>query len=479
MEDSSPTASTTNTSNSNNSNSNNNEYNNNENNDSEVATYSYEEFITEVNSYIVKGRKGDEYRQIVRNIQTRLGHGNPIRDKLLAIINRVKDGAPLEEMEANIVSIFPDAAIEPAKLRPKIPKSTRVKVGRKNTEAIDPSYIKTVVDWAAYYDRTNVRLGSDGSLEVVGDDGQVKTIPFQKGFDAVRGVTMRSELLRKKSLEHLAYLRETKKTTLAGLQDSFVDKERELLAATRAYRESVDHDADGSLARDVARINRELYDIHQEILNAKYESVSDIRIEPYPRAKIYPETHDDRVIQIVQNTNMETTIRSRTLGLDGEPLKELEVESDDENENDNESGNNESANSNESGSASESTPNTDSSNESGSASATNNSNESGSAPESTPNTASGNESGSGSASGNNDNNGNSNESAESTPASPDYFQELVDEIKTKLQTFTPAPETTIRELKAAIFTEERLAYYDTHIPDFRKRFTEAYLQATS
>ncbi len=36
---------------------------------------------------------------------------------------------------------------------------------------------------------------------------------------------------------------------------------------------------------------------------------------------------------------------------------------------------------------------------------------------------------------------------------------------------------TIRELKAAIFTEERLAYYDTHIPDFKKKFTEAYLQA--
>jgi hypothetical protein len=203
-----------------------------------VATYNYEEFSKEVNNYIVKGRRGDAYRQIIRNIQTKLGHGNPIRDKLLAIINRVKDGAQLEEMEANIVSIFPDAVVKPIKMKPKVPKSTRVNVGHTDTEAINPSYIKTVADWVSYSDRKNVRLGRDGSLEVVGDDGQVKTIPFQKGFDAVRGVTMRSELLRKKAVERLEQLRETTKTTLSGLYDTFVGKERELLAATRAYRES-------------------------------------------------------------------------------------------------------------------------------------------------------------------------------------------------------------------------------------------------
>ncbi len=376
--------------------------------------------------------------------------------------------------ETNVSNSTPQH--EPKKTKHAVP-STRVKVGRKNTEAIDPFYIKTVVDWVAYYDRTNVRLGSDGSLEVVGDDGQVKIIPFQKGFDAVRGVTMRSELLRKKSLEHLAQLRETKKTTLSGLQDSFVDKERELLAVTRAYRESVDHDADGSLARDVARINRELYNIHQEILNAKYESVSDIHIEPYQRAKIYPETHDDRVIQIVQNTNMETTIGSRTLGLDGEPLKEPEVESYNENDNESasESGNNSNGNESESGSVSASTSGNNSNG---------NESESGSVSASTSgNNSNGNESESGSVSastsGNNSNGNESESGLEPAPASSDYFQELVDEIKTKLQTFTSTPEMTIRDLKTAIFTEERLAYYDTHIPDFKKRFTEAYIQATS
>ena len=466
MEDSSPAASTTSSSSAN-SNSNPNS------NSTEVATYSYDEFSKEVNKYILKGRRGDAYRQIIRNIQTKLGHGNPIRDKLLAIINRVKDGAQLEdeEMQANVVSIFPDAVVEPIKMKPKVPKSTRVNVGRKNTEAINPSYIKTVADWVSYSDRKNVRLGRDGSLEVVGDDGQVKTIPFQKGFDAVRGVTMRSELLRKKAVERLEQLRETTKTTLSGLHDTFVGKERELLAATRAYRESVYGDADGSLARDVVRINRELSEIHIEILNAKYESVSEVRHEPYLRSQIYPETHDDRVIQIVQNTNMETTIRSRTLGLDGDPLKEPIKDLDEESESDNNDENDENGSSESPAASGESAASSSESAAAGGEPAA-----AGGEPAARgESAAAGGESAATSSS---ESASSSSESASnSSEASPDYFQELVDEIKTKLQTFTPTPEMTLRQLKAAIFTEERLAYYDTHIPDFKKRFGDAFIQA--
>ena len=312
----------------------------------------------------------------------------------------------------------------PAKTKLKVPKSTRVKVGHKNTEAINSKYIKTVADWVSYSDRTNVRLGSDGTLNVIGDDGNIKTIPFQKGFDAVRGITMRSELLRKKSIDHLSMLRTIKKTNLSRLHAQFVEKESELLAATRTFRESVS-DGDGSLAANVVRLNKELSEISSLIQEAKYEEQSAVYSVLYPRAQIQPETHDDRVVEVFESTKLETTIASRTLGLDGEPLKEPEVSNDvnDDDENEpapsNDSGSNESAPSNDSG---------------------------------------------------------SNESA-SPSVSHDYFQELVDEIKSKLETFTPPPSMTIRELKAAIFTEERLSYYDTHIPDFKKQFTQAYLKA--
>jgi hypothetical protein len=323
----------------------------------------------------------------------------------------------------------------PVKTKPKVPRSTRVKVGRKNTEAINPKYIKTVSDWVAYSERNNVRLGSDGALTVIGDDGVVKIIPFQKGFDAVRGITMRSELLRKKSIEHLSMLRTSKKIEISRLQTQFVEKENELLAATSAFRKSADN-ADGSLAKKVVDLNKELSELSSQIQEAKYEEQSAVYSVLYPRAKIQPETHDDRVIEVFESTKLETTIVSRTLGLDGEILKELELESENE-EDDNED-------------------------------------ESNAEPASTSKSVS--ESVSGSAS------GSVSESASESPSAnsrQDYFQELVDEIKLKMETFRPPEGMTIGELKATIFTEERLAYYDTHILDFKKKFTEAYLLATS
>jgi hypothetical protein len=327
----------------------------------------------------------------------------------------------------NVSSTPSSTSGTPIKSTVKKPKSTRVKVGHKNTEAIDPKYIKSVADWVAYSDRGNVIQAADGTLQVRGEDGSIKTIPFQKGFDAIRGINMRSDILRKKSADHLAFLQQQRRINLSRLQDEFVEKERELLDGTRTFRESVSGDADGSLAADVVRLNKELSAIHARIQDAKYSFQTPVGFTVYPRYQINYASHDDRTIFLNENMNMETTTLMRTLGLDGEPLPEVEdaeeIEEDEEEIND---------------------------------ITEENSNE----------------------------NGNENENVESSVVESNiqsdndpYFEELINEIKSKLETYVPPPNMTLGQLKAAIFTEERLAYYNAHIPDFKKRFGEAYVKA--
>jgi hypothetical protein len=315
-----------------------------------------------------------------------------------------------------------------------MPRTTRVKPGRVNTDAIDPKYIKTVKDWVSYCERNNIQLGPDGSLQVYDATGVAKTIPFQKGFDAIRGVTMRSDVLRKKSTDFLADLRQLQQRDLQRLQDMFVAKEKDLLAATQMYRESPSHDDE--LAARVVAFNEELAQIHKDIQRTKYAFQEPVILEAYPRGVIQFGTHDESVIMVNQPVNMETTVSMRTLGLNGERLPVLESNDEDES-NDETEGETET-------------------NESIVSSAENN-NES----ESESNVAS---------------NTSSNES-ESNATNDMYVDELVNEIKTKLQSFTVPAGMTVGGLKSAIFTEERLGYYRSHIMDFNQKFREAYLQA--
>lgn len=322
------------------------------------------------------------------------------------------------------------------------PRTTRVKPGRLNTDAINPKLVNTVAEWVSYYERTNVRLGPEGSLQVLDSEGAVKTIPFQKGFDAIRGVTMRSELLRKKSADYLANLRQARQRELQELQDSFVMKEKELLEATQHYRET--NPRDEEVANQVVVLNQQLTAIHEEIHRVKYALQERVVLEPYQRAVIQFGTHDESVIMINQSMNMETTAPMRTLGVNGEELPRIESTAEEMDENGTDS--NEST----------ATDSTDIGNES---------------------SIGGNETNTGSTGSTGTESNEETTSTNVTNSNDVYFDELVDELKTKLKTFQVPEGMTVGQLKSAIFTEERLVYYRTHMVDFNKQFREAYLKA--
>jgi hypothetical protein len=298
------------------------------------------------------------------------------------------------------------------------PRTTRVKPGRLNTDAINPEFITTVDDWVSYFERGNVQLGPDGTLQVLDPEGGIKTIPFQKGFDAVRGITMRLEILRNKSTDFLANLRQLRQRELGNLEEIFVQKEKELLEATQHYRENPQ---DEELAALVVKRNSELSEIHKEIQQVKYPIQEPVLLYPFQRGVIQPGTHDESIIMINQPTNMESNAVMRTLGLDGEKLvpavNNNEIE---ESDTDEDNGNEESSEID-----------------------------------------------------------NDSPTSESSKNSEAYFDELVDELKTKLKTFTIPESMTMGQLKSTLFTEERLEYYRTHIEDFNKQMRMAYMKAVS
>ena len=368
------------------------------------------------------------------------------------------------------------ASLSPEPTKTKI----RVKVGHKNTEAVDPKFINTVEDWVSYSGRENVKLGDDGSLQVINSEGIPKIIQFQKGFDSIRGINMRSDLLRKKSSEHLSYVRHERKRTLSELQDQFVTKEQELLAATKAYREDVTKDADGSLASNVVKINNELRFINDKIFEAKYASITPVIQTFYSRAVIKPGSHDDRVIGINQIQTMESTALMRTLGLDGEPLKpRIEAAANNSNDNNNSGESNNGIVSNESsGNNNESGANNNESSGNNNESSGNNNESGGNNNESSSNESNSNNSSEGSESNSNNSSegseSNSNNSSEGSE-SIDPYTELVNELTEKFDESEWTTDSTIMDIKA-LFTEERLAYYNARIVDFKKRFKDACLQ---
>ena len=344
--------------------------------------------------------------------------------------------------------------------KPKMarPRTTRVKPGRLNTDAINPDFVKTVDDWVSYYERNNVRLGPDGTLQVVDNEGMVKTVPFQKGFDAIIGVTMRLEILRKNSTYFLANLRQSRQQQLAELEDSFVQKEKELLEATQQYRETSPHDDE--LAGTVVQLNAELTEIHKQIQQTKYASQEPVQLYPFQRGVIQFGTHDESIIMINQPMNMETTVAMRTLGLNGEKLQPVvadETETPSEEDEDENGNTDEGTGTSTDGSNNESTgtgTSTDGSN--------NESTDTGTSTDGSNNESAGTE-----ISTDGSNNGDK------------YFDELVEELATKLKTFKVPEGMTARELKSALFTEERLVYYSAHIEDFNKKFREAYAKAAT
>ncbi len=61
------------------------------------------------------------------------------------------------------------------------------------------------------------------------------------------------------------------------------------------------------------------------------------------------------------------------------------------------------------------------------------------------------------------------------PVDNPVYQELLKEIRLKLKTFDiPESMTKVGELRSALFTEERAAYYNAHLGKFPRRFRQAY-----
>ena len=63
-------------------------------------------FINDIDTFVKNGRKNTDYRKIVRKMHSLFGHGHPLHQPLLSIINRVRDGSTMTNISSNLENVF-------------------------------------------------------------------------------------------------------------------------------------------------------------------------------------------------------------------------------------------------------------------------------------------------------------------------------------------------------------------------------------